>query len=517
MNYTLQDLLQSQLIPDVKILTESMDYSQKNISDISVQELPIDGFIQKDELILSTAVGYTQNPAVFMELIQSAKLAQATAIIFTFKNDAMEIPRQTIEYANQIALPLLVIPWKYRFSTVQKTILTAIEENKLLIFKKLQHTLFNLFFEEQSLEIAANTISETLMIPVKITDTFDTMVTKTTRSENIDGMSPANNPYKVKIKISGAFFGYLYLYNVFSDNSLLNKEEIIEEYITFPLSLWFNRKNIENITTMHLKNNFVYNLANGTYTSFAEVTQQGLYLKFNLSLSYTCIAMRVNLIHDIPKTQIYSKKISENLSIIERILIQEGKDCHTKIMVGNLNLNFIIYIENKPTNPIKNIHTYIDNAEIKIKKSFPAFSFYWGISETSTEIQNFNTLYKHAFLALQYCLHKKNNQYRFTYKDTKKALIISVLSNNPDIKNNAAETLKKLLCYDSKSGIALFDTLTEYMKTNYNISKTARNLHIHRQSLLYRLEKIENLTGMSLNNHDDLFVLESFARIYGDF
>jgi len=200
MDYTLQDLLQSQLIPDVKILTESMDYSQKNISDISVQELPIDGFIQKDELILSTAVGYTQNPAVFMELIQSAKLAQATAIIFTFKNDAMEIPRQTIEYANQIALPLLVIPWKYRFSTVQKTILTAIEENKLLIFKKLQHTLFNLFFEEQSLEIAANTISETLMIPVKITDTFDTMVTKTTRSENIDGMSPANIRIKSRLK-----------------------------------------------------------------------------------------------------------------------------------------------------------------------------------------------------------------------------------------------------------------------------------------------------------------------------
>jgi purine catabolism regulator len=46
------------------------------------------------------------------------------------------------------------------------------------------------------------------------------------------------------------------------------------------------------------------------------------------------------------------------------------------------------------------------------------------------------------------------------------------------------------------------------------MSLTARKLNIHRQSLLYRLEKIEALTEMSLDDHQDLFLLEVSTRMY---
>ena len=56
-------------------------------------------------------------------------------------------------------------------------------------------------------------------------------------------------------------------------------------------------------------------------------------------------------------------------------------------------------------------------------------------------------------------------------------------------------------------------TLVEFIKADGNTSLTARNLHLNRQSLLYRLKKIEALTGMSLNQRKDLFLLELFTRI----
>ena len=65
--------------------------------------------------------------------------------------------------------------------------------------------------------------------------------------------------------------------------------------------------------------------------------------------------------------------------------------------------------------------------------------------------------------------------------------------------------------------MGLLKTLTEFIRTNYNTSQTARNLHIHRQSLLYRLEKIETLTNLSLDRHDDLFILEVFTRIFSSY
>ena len=77
----------------------------------------------------------------------------------------------------------------------------------------------------------------------------------------------------------------------------------------------------------------------------------------------------------------------------------------------------------------------------------------------------------------------------------------------------AEETIGAMRKYDTSSGIDLMGTLIEFFNCNYNLSLTARKLHIHRQSLLYRLEKIEALTEMSLSNHKDLFLLEICTRI----
>ena len=114
-------------------------------------------------------------------------------------------------------------------------------------------------------------------------------------------------------------------------------------------------------------------------------------------------------------------------------------------------------------------------------------------------------------------MNTRGTHHRLTYKDTKKALIISVLSSHESVRKNAQEILQPLMDYDKASDIGLFSTLVEYLRTNYNTSQTARNLHIHRQSLLYRMEKIEQLTGMSLHDHEDLFVLEALSRIYTAF
>ena len=79
------------------------------------------------------------------------------------------------------------------------------------------------------------------------------------------------------------------------------------------------------------------------------------------------------------------------------------------------------------------------------------------------------------------------------------------------------ETLSKLAEYEKTSSMDLMKTLTEFIKSNYNTSLTARNLHLNRQSLLYRLKKIEMLTQLSLSDRRDLLLLEIFTRIHSDY
>ena len=46
-------------------------------------------------------------------------------------------------------------------------------------------------------------------------------------------------------------------------------------------------------------------------------------------------------------------------------------------------------------------------------------------------------------------------------------------------------------------------TIQRFFENNLNVSETARKLFVHRNTLVYRLEKIKKLTGLDLREFDD--------------
>lgn len=68
---------------------------------------------------------------------------------------------------------------------------------------------------------------------------------------------------------------------------------------------------------------------------------------------------------------------------------------------------------------------------------------------------------------------------------------------NPAFVHPALLTLKK---YDDTTQNDLYRTLYIYLTHNCNLTHTARLLNLHRNSLLYRLNKILTLTGLDLND-----------------
>jgi purine catabolism regulator len=75
------------------------------------------------------------------------------------------------------------------------------------------------------------------------------------------------------------------------------------------------------------------------------------------------------------------------------------------------------------------------------------------------------------------------------------------------------ETLGPLLESDKHSNSALLETLEGYFRCNGNLSETARAMHLHRNSLLYRLGRIEELLGRSLEDSDLRLSLQIALKI----
>lgn len=75
--------------------------------------------------------------------------------------------------------------------------------------------------------------------------------------------------------------------------------------------------------------------------------------------------------------------------------------------------------------------------------------------------------------------------------------LLEDLSSSPDL-SPFRELVVSLADYDRKRGSDLVKTLSVYFDTGANASETADRLFLHRNSLLYRLERIQSLTGLDL-------------------
>ena len=73
--------------------------------------------------------------------------------------------------------------------------------------------------------------------------------------------------------------------------------------------------------------------------------------------------------------------------------------------------------------------------------------------------------------------------------------------NQQEILDYCNEKLKKLEEYDHANGTFLQETLIAYYMNGFNVGKTAEVLYIHRNSLQYRINKIEELLGLELDDY----------------
>jgi len=97
----------------------------------------------------------------------------------------------------------------------------------------------------------------------------------------------------------------------------------------------------------------------------------------------------------------------------------------------------------------------------------------------------------------------------------KEFLLADLISKLP---SSAVEKCKRELINESISEVLRDETLIEtaeaFMAESLNISETARTMYVHRNTLMYRLDKIEKETGLNIRNFADAVTFRIFKLIY---
>ena len=147
------------------------------------------------------------------------------------------------------------------------------------------------------------------------------------------------------------------------------------------------------------------------------------------------------------------------------------------------------------------------NPSLQNESFLPAFSVF--IRDTmykcgiSAAVRGFSNLYyalEQANFALTYGLAHYDTFWYFKFEDYCLEYIKEQATEKLPAEFTCHPGLFRLKDYDEKNETDLYHTLFVYLKHSHNLNEVARILHVHRTTLLYRIQKIELIAGTDLKN-----------------
>lgn len=549
MPLTVNDVLQLDIMEGAIVRTSKKLALQNPVEWISVIEVPVENFVRRNEWVLSTAVGCGHDPTLFRDFVQALIDSGAACLALATGRHIQTIPEDVIQLANRRSMPLIEIPWQTRFADILQIVLRELDrrQSQISFFsQETQQEFLQMILHGSNLTKLASVIQRKLGYPVLFVD----------RQGDVKGSSPAaqrllrfwreqmrelhraaiqtyrvpssfhnysqgewrrveipeNTAIEIPIwsarKQQGSLF--LLLPKVAEGEEPLNPEEqIYLDHAATASAFCFLQENVAAETEMRLKSDFVWSLAKGEITGEEAIDARGKALGYDTRCPYVCILGEA-------EEKIGSEDFTATPTLAEMMdeVVYAGKALHSQIMTSRQPDQLVIYLEVPMDRVVDTVQSFLDLLEGRLHERFPEFVVSWGIGEKRAGVHTFRDSYLDARTALDIGRRHKGSGYRNFHFDTGLYRALEHLSEHPDMREITWSAMSRLLDYSRLRGIDLIETFTSYLRNHCNVSQTARELNLHRQSLLYRLRKIESLTGRSLMNPDDLFLLQLSIKLW---
>lgn len=131
-----------------------------------------------------------------------------------------------------------------------------------------------------------------------------------------------------------------------------------------------------------------------------------------------------------------------------------------------------------------------------------------GVSRSFSNLADLRRHYREAMAALTVGRHMHPSRVLYSYEDYALYHIAALCAENGGIDEYVHPKLSALSEYDRTHESSFTLSLLTYLQCNRNISDTAARLHIHRNTLIYHLKRIEDLLDISLSDTETLLHFE---------
>lgn len=178
------------------------------------------------------------------------------------------------------------------------------------------------------------------------------------------------------------------------------------------------------------------------------------------------------------------------------------------------NQHLVIFQALKNTEDMESAHQLGRRIREQIETEFPESTMVGGISGPARTLADWPNAYDQALQAMQLGERLKLTNQFVEFSSLGIYRLLYDLEDQPAVRRFTDEIMRPLADYDAQNRGSLVKTVEAYFDHHGNISQTAESLFVHRNTLLYRMERIQELTGLQLDQANMRLALHLSLKLW---
>ncbi|MGE5575838.1 MAG: PucR family transcriptional regulator [Syntrophothermus sp.] len=571
---TVQDLLQLDCMKPVQVVAGHRGLGRV-VTNVNVMEVPdIANWVSAGDFLLTTAYPIRDDVDAQAHLVPQLAAKGLAGLAVKPKRYLESIPPKMIEQADKLDFPLLELPVETSFSEIINPILSEILQIQTSYFRKSEeaHRLFMevvlkggkiadiantlaklvdnsvVILDEAEAILAKSLVSwdeESLEhynrkrgdLPAEVMDPLESGVKYTKMSFSASAeppappwppgpmpprqMPPVLHEFRTPIVASGQTRGFL---SIWDNHRPLTQNDFIfiDQAMTVAALEILTERSVMEIERRY-RNEFLDDLLKDSRLDDRELIARARYLGWDLNRNYAALVFNIT---DLRGCTAKARQ--------DEPTIQEAKErlfCHIvgamgpqeRFIAGTKSDSIILLLAPPKEIEEKKAQDYFTRRAEEILRATESkvrdFTVSLGVGRFYPGIAGLRKSYTEALKALAIGKSLPGGGCVIHFGQLGVYRLLQQIVDWNELEGFYCETILPLDIHDRNSNSDLVKTLNAYFECNGNLKRVSEKLFTHYNTILYRMERIEALTGLDLKFHEhrlNLLIGLKIRRILGE-
>jgi purine catabolism regulator len=507
--FAVREILTLPQLAGARLLTsDTSAATDRLVRSTSVQELPFEDFVRQDELVMTTGIGLDSDDELFGRVVLDVARAQAACLAVAVGPRLRTVPASVVKVAEEASLSIIQLPWELRFSEVTELVLGHVlnKQNDLVRrSEQAQAQLTELILGGGGIDRVCSTVAELLELSVSIVNRWGETVTSSPGSREMQFPEIAG-PCTVSIAAGGIELGTLFLHA--PDGRISEFQLRVARHAATAVAIIMMMERAVVEAEVRGQREFVTSVLHGMPESAQVIEKRARIfgIAANRPYSVAYLLFESGGDPDRPDSEEVGRWALDRVLAVRRIpalTTWYGSEAAVLIPVSTIPVH-------------EQMRCVLDDLMIVLRRQAPNSVVSCGIGSEAAGLAAVSPSFREAVAAcrLGHSLNGPGSLTQHQDLGAYPALLEALAGPNSAsaFRHLNERYLGPVIEYEHRSGLPLIETLTSLFGNNGNVSATARELGINRQSLLYRLEKIESLVGVDLATSSSRFAIELALR-----